>query len=767
MDCCDTGHTTVHHEKWVNAGYGRGAYESVTDVVYVGEGKGSIEKREAVVGQSFRFRPAWCVFVSLLLLLSVGLWIIWWFYGTRDAGFSDTIVTPVYAPLPTPEPQEIIIRHHIVTSTRNKYIRQPVPGAPHVVIHHVYEPHAHYSCGDREHWRAWSSHHKRWCCWQEDFACPVKVIKKDKYIPVTHHHAVAVPMYYKVKVPGKKPHPVYVKVKVPAPAQPPKLVKFPVPVPGAKPPPHIHYKYVPDPVEVKVPHIVYDKKEVDMPVTVKKYVPRHVTEAPETIYKTRKVYIHDKDYDCVEGYHDWKHLWNDDKRRFCCWKANRGCPQTKYHTRTKIVTRTKYVDVPVPSPPKIVVQHHYIKHKEKPQTHFDCNEGFSNWYFGWSPLKKEFCCAHENRGCPGTWKGKLHISMMEAHGGGHAHAKGEGHASGKIYDCHAGFSNWLHGWSDSKKTWCCSREQKGCVKFECFDGDQTQWHSEKQSWCCSNFQRGCPHTTLSPLGCRTPCTHSGNTALCMDRIKWTSDHIFSSHPNACALAYSKVQVECDVCRACSIEAAGCDMGHVGTSKPFDCNAALNNFFRAWSPPKKHWCCTTEGKGCEGSGPPSVDPGAGMVWKHMQVNGYWTWMAVAVSGGGGGGGGVVSLPYDCHAGLANWHLGWSSPKKTWCCAKQHLGCEAGAGGTGGGGAFGGGASGGGAFGGAGGGGHPPGAAGAGMVWKWQSDAGHWHWIQVHFNGKLPYDCRAGLPNFKIGWSQPKKDWCCPNTGLGCM
>ena len=135
MDCCDTGHTTVHHEKWVNAGaqvrstgrsghlaplrvvlllllecffaalcmrgfsllvpqtkrtmhgngtfagYGRGAYESVTDVVYVGEGKGSIEKREAVVGQSFRFRPAWCVFVSLLLLLSVGLWIIWWFYG--------------------------------------------------------------------------------------------------------------------------------------------------------------------------------------------------------------------------------------------------------------------------------------------------------------------------------------------------------------------------------------------------------------------------------------------------------------------------------------------------------------------------------------------------------------------------------------------------------------------------------------------------------------------------------------------------------------
>ena len=28
---------------------------------------------------------------------------------------------------------------------------------------------------------------------------------------------------------------------------------------------------------------------------------------------------------------------------------------------------------------------------------------------------------------------------------------GVGHAHGKIYDCHAGFSNWMQGWSDSKK----------------------------------------------------------------------------------------------------------------------------------------------------------------------------------------------------------------------------------------------------------------------------------------------------------------------------
>ena len=31
-----------------------------------------------------------------------------------------------------------------------------------------------------------------------------------------------------------------------------------------------------------------------------------------------------------------------------------------------------------------------------------------------------------------------------------------------------------------------------------------------------------------------------------------------------------------------------------------------------------------------------------VWKHVQVNGYWTWQAVH-------GHGFVSAPYDCHAG----------------------------------------------------------------------------------------------------------------------
>ncbi|CAJ1422711.1 unnamed protein product [Effrenium voratum] len=250
----------------------------------------------------------------------------------------------------------------------------------------------------------------------------------------------------------------------------------------------------------------------------------------------------------------------------------------------------------------------------------------------------------------------------------------EGHvgtAHGRIYDCGAGYSNWMQGWSDSKKDWCCDKEKKGCVKYHC-SGTESAWGAQQSAWCCENFQKACPKTTLSPQKCSTPCTIEGKTSTCIERIHWTADHVFNSKDEKCALAYSKVQVECDVCRACSIQEAGCSV-HAAASDPFDCAAALNNFFRAWSPEKKHWCCTKQGRGCEGSSPPAVDAGAGMVWKHAKVNGYWTWQSVPA----GSAPGTPSppppppKPYDCHAGVENAKSGWSVGKKDWCCDHEKV------------------------------------------------------------------------------------------------
>ena len=41
----------------------------------------------------------------------------------------------------------------------------------------------------------------------------------------------------------------------------------------------------------------------------------------------------------------------------------------------------------------------------------------------------------------------------------------------------------------------------------------------------------------------------------------------------------------------------------------------------------------------------------------KVNGVWSWQAVHAAGGV-----HMKLPYDCHAGLKNWHIGWPAPKK---------------------------------------------------------------------------------------------------------
>merc|ERR1712232_1416503 len=35
--------------------------------------------------------------------------------------------------------------------------------------------------------------------------------------------------------------------------------------------------------------------------------------------------------------------------------------------------------------------------------------------------------------------------------------------------------------------------------------------------------------------------------------------------------------------------------------------------------------------------------------------------------------TTSLPYDCQAGVSNWQMGWSDPKKAWCCAHGGKGC----------------------------------------------------------------------------------------------
>ena len=134
--------------------------------------------------------------------------------------------------------------------------------------------------------------------------------------------------------------------------------------------------------------------------------------------------------------------------------------------------RNHYVPVPVPTPPHVVYKTHVVQLPPKivyqhDETNYDCHAGYSNWYFGWSDRKKSWCCDRRSMGCPGTWHGSYHIHT-------HVMAHGVGHAQGRIYDCDAGFSRWMTGWSDSKKDWCCNHQSRGCVKFHCTAGGVAQ-----------------------------------------------------------------------------------------------------------------------------------------------------------------------------------------------------------------------------------------------------------------------------------------------------
>ncbi|CAK9036646.1 unnamed protein product [Durusdinium trenchii] len=544
-------------------------------------------------------------------------------------------VHTVQVPAPAPEPVHTVVRRHYGTVYRkvpvNHYVHVQMPEkAPIVHTMQIQTPAKSYNCdGMGSHPDpSWSSQHTRWCCYKYKMFCPVSVVDKDYYHTVTKVQQVRVPVPEPMPAHAPIIHnvqhtyhvpspPQYVHVEVPGPTVvKPVVVNENVPVPVPEPPQVINVKR-PYPVHVQGP---------DHYVKVPVPSPPHVV----THYHTQWNTIVDPQYDCQNGVENFQQLWSHSKQTWCCSHFNSGCGHWE----------------------KVVHVYHS----------YDCHAGFSNWYHGWSSNKKDWCCSHEQKGCPGTWHGHWHAHMQ-------VHVQhGVGHGG---YDCNAGASNWIQGWSSKKKDWCCSNgHSQYCVKFHCHGdhGNVAAWSGDQRDFCCQNFQLGCPHTTLSPLGCDAQCNLHGETSTCKQRIEWSQQNVFSGKGNACNLAYSKVQVECDVCRACTIQAAGC--GEQGPGKEaFDCNAALGNWCRAWSPSKKVWCCNNQQKGCQSPDtPPNCDAGAGKVWKKVMISGHWSWesqMAGAATS--------VAKPYACHAGLAGWEHGWSGAKKSWCCSHEQLGC----------------------------------------------------------------------------------------------
>jgi len=103
------------------------------------------------------------------------------------------------------------------------------------------------------------------------------------------------------------------------------------------------------------------------------------------------------------------------------------------------------------------------------------------------------------------------------------------------------------------------------------------------------------------------------------------------------------------------------------NSPYDCAAGFANWAAGWSAQKKTWCCQMTGKAC---------PTTTVTTSTITITTVTTVVppATAIPPAG------VTTPiigtsvaFDCDAGFANWAMGWSEPKKVWCCDNTGKAC----------------------------------------------------------------------------------------------
>lgn len=343
-------------------------------------------------------------------------------------------------------------------------------------------------------------------------------------------------------------------------------------------------------------------------------------------------------------------------------------------------------------------------------TLFDCEAGFNRWKKSWSPAKKAYCCREYKRGC--------------AEDEGQQRPIAGANATGKPYKCTD--SKDAEAWSFAMRQWCCKHEDVGCpsklpggetskcgascdlggLSGSCaahmrraaadkFAGDSdpcpAAW-AEVGRHCpqCSGCSPDAAHCGAAPTpapapapepkvparasqpaassenSCGQTCPVGSNSLSCKAQVQALAASEFSSQTNGCLSAVSFVRKRCSACARCSPVDAGCAEwspskaqaaaptappaavpraegergagGAGGKAKEteedelFDCNAGISDFARIWTLAKKQWCCKHKHRGC----PPAVD-------------------------------------YDCDAGLKKWQTGWSLFKKAWCCQHEFKGC----------------------------------------------------------------------------------------------
>lgn len=256
--------------------------------------------------------------------------------------------------------------------------------------------------------------------------------------------------------------------------------------------------------------------------------------------------------------------------------------------------------------------------------------------------------------------------------------------------------------------------------YDC-SGDWSSWSDAHQEWCCEHHDTGCTAKVTTP-----PQKH----------YMWISVPV---HPGKydCAAGIQKWQEGWSHGKkkwCCSNKGIGCQEGD-----GFDCTAGNSDI--GWSSRKKLWCCLHENRGCAKEQVDVFDCEAGYAnWPESWSGSKKEWCCDHHHRGCHGEG---MEHFDCRKDLEDWHTLWTGPKQAFCCKTYALGCPT----------------------------HaavpatPDVVPATPDVVPVTPDAVPVR-ETIHVVDLPAYDCTAGFANWRAGWSEGKKLWCCQHYSKGC-
>mmetsp|Transcript_2559 Transcript_2559/g.6987 ORF Transcript_2559/g.6987 Transcript_2559/m.6987 type:complete len:707 (-) Transcript_2559:130-2250(-) len=105
-------------------------------------------------------------------------------------------------------------------------------------------------------------------------------------------------------------------------------------------------------------------------------------------------------------------------------------------------------------------------------------------------------------------------------------------------------------------------------------------------------------------------------------------------------------------------------------------------------------------------------------------------------------------FDCNHGYEHWEsdlVGWSEPKKAWCCERYEVGCAADPSNSS----------------------RPFDCDSGSASGEEQWTASQKMWCCRHRRKGCVFDCAAGVDKWQRGWSEEKKAWCCALEDVACV